>query len=1284
MDRFGYVHWLLDGPDHVFVDAVTMARTTVDASVAAVLAAADSAEVEYADGGFLLVTVDAGQRVAHSVSAMGALVSSTSVTQFDAALVNAANNIEGGPDGVQPTPPFLGLSQAATFLNLHGTIDPRFDLSDVPYEWDGTYMLSSRTAWADPVLVASLGFQFDAEGIPMYLRQGSYYYNPVSIAQFGLSYYSSYVRDGGNPADLAKAVQAAEKLLSLQSEDGALRYPFDHYYHNTFLPAGWTSGMAQGQAMSLFARVWSQTNDARLLAAGDKALEFLMRPAELGGPLSNLGNIDAAHRDQLVLEEVATDPNYHVLNGFEFAAMGVGDWAKLAPIAGLSTQAAAELFFAESISSIEWIAAASDLNGISGYDLAALVTNMPLPWAIPSYHRVHVFATSTLAAMSGSAALNAIVDRWVADVTPVYLSTEADGTELYQVPAGILTQKDGFWAYRDNPDWSPNLPLPSDVTGVPTGATQADVLATTSGNDVYFVDHEGDTISESAVGGYDLVVTSLTQYELPTSVENLAAYGVALFVDLNFVGNDLHNDITGNLGSNTLDGGTGEDRMWGYRGDDTYVVDTARDTTYELAGDGFDVVRARASYTLIRGQYLEVLEAFDRFGTDALTLIGNEFAQEIRGNEGANAFNGRGGQDTFAGYGGNDTYAVDDLTDVVIEIAGQGVDRVVVYDRWIATAGQSIEQIVTPNVTQTIAIAMTGNELAQTLTGNAGANAIDGGGGNDTLSGNDGSDTLDGGTGIDSLTGGLGDDTYFVDEVGDVVSEALDGGNLDVVRTTVNYVLTTTSYVERLEAFDAAGTAPLYLSGNNAANAITGNAGDNVLNGGGGADTLFGLNGADTLSGGAGADWLYGGAGDDTYHVDTSADLVFEIVGAGVDTIYASLSFALSAQSEIESLRAVMPTDTAAINLVGNTLANTIIGNAGSNALQGGAGNDTLFGLGGNDVLNGGAGTDRLTGGGGNDIYHLDAAGDLIVELAGEGYDTLFTTVSYVLPTVTDVEVLRTTSPSGTAAINLTGNGIANILIGNAAGNRLLSLAGNDTIDGGDGNDTIDGGSGADRLVGGAGHDVYYVDQTSDVVMETAGGGVDTIYTSVSLTLTALQDVEFLRAADPFATNLSLTGNALANTLVGSGGTNTLTGGDGDDALSGLGGADTLSGGAGVDRLIGGLGMDVLTGGLGGDRFYFDAALGASNVDIVSDFAVGEDTIWLSRAVFDGIAATGVLTADAFALGSAATSASQRIIYSTATGALSYDADGSGIGAATQFATLSPDLLITGSLIFVY
>ena len=123
-------------------------------------------------------------------------------------------------------------------------------------------------------------------------------------------------------------------------------------------------------------------------------------------------------------------------------------------------------------------------------------------------------------------------------------------------------------------------------------------------------------------------------------------------------------------------------------------------------------------------------------------------------------------------------------------------------------------------------------------------------------------------------------------------------------------------------------------------------------------------------------------------------------------------------------------------------------------------------------------------------------------------------------------------------------------------------------------------------LIGGSGNDTFVVDTIGDQVIELAGGGTDTVQSSVTLTLAANVENLILTGVDA----ISGTGNELANVLTGNAGANTLTGGDGNDTLDGGAGNDTLDGGAGDDILNGGEGNDLVYGGAGRDTLLLKGA----------------------------------------------------------------------------------------------
>lgn len=246
------------------------------------------------------------------------------------------------------------------------------------------------------------------------------------------------------------------------------------------------------------------------------------------------------------------------------------------------------------------------------------------------------------------------------------------------------------------------------------------------------------------------------------------------------------------------------------------------------------------------------------------------------------------------------------------------------------------------------------------------------------------------------------------------------------------------------------------------------------------------------------------------------------------------------------------------------TLAASIV-MSGSDRSFGSSHGDYMEGYGGNDTLDGGAGADTLDGGSGNDTFIVDNADDRVFERVGEGYDVIWSSTSYALAAASEVEELR--AAQGAYSLSLSGNEFRNLIVGT------------------EGRDTLNGGAGIDTLYGGSGDDLYLVDDSLDLIHEGENGGLDTVLTSASYTLSP--NIEILKATAG-ASPLSLVGNALDNEIYGSLGGETISGLEGNDRLYGDGGNDVIHGGNGIDEIFGGLGDDLLDGGADHDTLYGD------------------------------------------------------------------------------------------------
>jgi Ca2+-binding RTX toxin-like protein len=514
------------------------------------------------------------------------------------------------------------------------------------------------------------------------------------------------------------------------------------------------------------------------------------------------------------------------------------------------------------------------------------------------------------------------------------------------------------------------------------------------------------------------------------------------------------------------------------------------------------------------------------------------------------------------GGASDDTYVIDDLDtdgagadkgDTIVDSGG--IDTVRTY--FAVNLGSDYPNIENAALLGKAAISAMGSAGANWLSGNAAANQLAG------LSGND---TLDGGGGADRLTGGSGDDRYVVDSIYDLIFESV-GEGVDTVQSSVSHLLGA-----NVEQLVFVGFAAVNGMGNDGANGITGNGAANKLSGLLGDDTLTGNSGNDVLDGGGGIDLLDGGLGNDLFVIDNASDIVTERDGEGTDTLQSLLQTTTLA-AFVENLTLL----TGAKDGIGNGLNNGIVGNSEANILDGSAGNDTVSGGAGNDTIIGGVGADRMGGGQGEDLYYVNSSSDAVLEASGQGSDTVITSADFVLGNYLE----NLTLAAGAGAINGIGNSQANQISGNEAANRLAGGAGNDTLSGGNGTDTLDGGAGNDSMTGGTGDDVYVVNAIGDVVVESGGGGADTIQSAINYKLGV--EVENL-------------------TLVGSGAING-TGNDGDNLIVGNGAANRLDGGEGDDVLRGGGGNDILTGGLGSDTFV--RALNSDGRDTITDFSLG-------------------------------------------------------------------------------
>ena len=730
-----------------------------------------------------------------------------------------------------------------------------------------------------------------------------------------------------------------------------------------------------------------------------------------------------------------------------------------------------------------------------------------------------------------------------------------------------------------------------------------------TGNDTIYA---GLGLPETLDGGADTDTLDTTSFSssyvinLTTGLTDWAGESFVNFENLiSGAGNDSitgtsgDNIINSGAGNDTVDSGNGTDTVNGADGNDRIYTTTFASHTYnggngdDFIGGGFqygntwdggagtDTVDVTlhnfaATINLTVGTYTTVNGTLNIVNFENVNA--GDHDDSITGTAGANLINANGGNDTIDSGGGIDTVNGGDGNDRIYTASfashtynggngddfigggfqygntwdgGADIDTVdVTLHNFAATIDLTAGTYTTANGTLNIVNfenanagdkndIITGTSSANIINGNGGNDSIAGGAGDDTLTGglgndtisagafSDGNDSVDGGDGNDVLTssgwgttlGGVGDD-YIYAGIG--ANETLDGGSdVDTLDTT----LFSGAYLVNLATGLTNYGGESFV---NFENLISG-AGNDTLIGTSGANTITGGNGNDRIDGAAGADTMIGGLGDDSFTFDNTGDIATESNGQGTDTIVSTVDVTLTSAMSIE---VVTLSGAANLSATGNSFANTLNGNTGNNALSGGLGADTM------------------AGGLGNDTYTVENAGDVINENVGEGTDTVKSYLTYTM--AANVENLQM---GGSANIDATGNALDNVIKGNA-GNNVLS-----------------GGGGTDLMYGLAGDDTYYIDTTNSRAYEILSGvdtgGIDTVYSSVNITLGI------------YVENLFLTGAANLNGI-GNDGDNQLTGNSGINYLTGAGGNDTM------------------TGGLERDVFAFAASSGD---DLITDFS---------------------------------------------------------------------------------
>ncbi len=428
----------------------------------------------------------------------------------------------------------------------------------------------------------------------------------------------------------------------------------------------------------------------------------------------------------------------------------------------------------------------------------------------------------------------------------------------------------------DRSDSHQDLDLDTSLAAGASGTTLADgttlrnveniILATGSGDDRLKVSSAANLFYWDAGDGRDtLSLDYLSQARAITILGGNGGTSVSVTAGHDIAGQARHIEqvsVSGGSGNDLFSDTQGDDTFNGNGGDDFIIsrwgadqidggagIDTVelyrRDMTGDLTFSGVAAMGA-AGAMLADGTSVKNAEIFHIYagsgddhlggGARADILSGGSGDDTLSGGGGNDILIGGSGADVMMGGSGDDRFYVDSTNDKVVEAAGAGNDTIYASVSY-SLAGTHAETLIL----QGNAVSGSGSADADKIVGDARDNQLSGGGGDDWLEGQWGNDLLNGGSGADHMAGGLGDDTYIVDNTGDVVTE-LSGGGGDRVESFISYTLGA-----NLEHLTLLGSANLDATGNGLGNAIDGNSGDNVIRGMGGNDVLTGGAGADTF-----------------------------------------------------------------------------------------------------------------------------------------------------------------------------------------------------------------------------------------------------------------------------------------------------------------------------------------------------------------------------------------------------------------------------------------------------
>lgn len=292
--------------------------------------------------------------------------------------------------------------------------DRRYDASRyfVDYSATGSYLqFETNLTYRNGPTV-----DLDPKGIPKVKYGDQWYYNPVTTEQFALAQYGKALK--GDAKAKQAFLDAVDILETLQDDRGAMLYNFEFSYYlsgKSYQP-GWSSGMAQGQALSVYARAYQMTHKAEFLDRGNQAFAFMMKPVSEGATLSDLTDLDPSLSAYPILEEFPASPNGYTLNGFMFALLGVYDWWQVSLVADPTKSQEHQQVFEQLVATLTKILPYYDVGGFTAYDLGQYTYDQDEPHLLPQYHLAHIYLLHALVSVTHDQTLAHYEQLWASYV----------------------------------------------------------------------------------------------------------------------------------------------------------------------------------------------------------------------------------------------------------------------------------------------------------------------------------------------------------------------------------------------------------------------------------------------------------------------------------------------------------------------------------------------------------------------------------------------------------------------------------------------------------------------------------------------------------------------------------------------------------------------------------------------------------------------------------------------------------------------------------------------------